>query len=703
MFSDTMMLGGGVRKAAFSVENSLLFRGGQYLSRTPSVDAAAQKCAISFWDKSAGDPYGTFFMVGPSNADYQAVYLFNGSLWYQWIVASGGVTIEKRWDLGAYSSASSGFRHFYVELDSSAGVTFADHAKAWVNGVPLGAPAYTSTNGTYAGVPMYFGSTRTHWIGRNPGATAYSTAYLAQPFMAFGAAPGVAKFGEMDAVTGSWRPKKTGGVTLGTNGCSLGAPWNVADLGKDYGNTTTPYAIDPSTKGSLVTLSNGGLTVNTSASAGQGVRMNAFGTDRVYAGKRVFEFKVEHVNAGVGVAVYPGTADTVPTNFCLRYASYIQITGGSQPTSSLATLAVGDVVRVEFDASAGACKFYKNGAFEYTVTGLAVGVAWRPYYAVNASGVSSQGTFRFDPATFTSGTPTAGYTQWISGNNWTPSGFVASDVVVDTPTNMYPTFNPLDKGQGSKTWFTSLSNGNLTANFASDAVRGSCAIATLPFPVDGQDGFYYEFNQDSAGGSGYGIMIGLGHLNYTAYSYYDNAEWLHQGLNQGNGCYSVAVKNGKVWWAKNGVWRSGDPAAGTSPTLTGLTAYRFPVAMHGDNAGAVQVTANFGQRPFAYTPPAGFKALCTANLPATTGQLTGTFTGNGSADGPCVYTGAVPVTLSINGNTVVWGTHADKLATGFKIRTASAAYNTTSNNWVATYNKQPTVGSNHTPATAQVN
>jgi hypothetical protein len=47
-------------------------------------------------------------------------------------------------------------------------------------------------------------------------------------------------------------------------------------------------------------------------------------------------------------------------------------------------------------------------------------------------------------------------------------------------------------------------------------------------------------------------------------------------------------------------------------------------------------TINFGQRPFAYTAPSGFKALCTTNLPeptiadGSTVMDVALYTGNGS-------------------------------------------------------------------------
>ena len=93
---------------------------------------------------------------------------------------------------------------------------------------------------------------------------------------------------------------------------------------------------------------------------------------------------------------------------------------------------------------------------------------------------------------------------------------------------------------------------------------------------------------------------------------------------------------GKCWMGYEGTWWSGDPAAGTSQYFT-ATAPMVPVINpynDGSNS-ALAYLINFGQRPFAYTPPTGFKALNTLNLPAPT-ILKGnqyfdatTYTGNG--------------------------------------------------------------------------
>ena len=96
-------------------------------------------------------------------------------------------------------------------------------------------------------------------------------------------------------------------------------------------------------------------------------------------------------------------------------------------------------------------------------------------------------------------------------------------------------------------------------------------------------------------------------------------------------------------------------------------------------AGDAQAV-NFGQQPFTYTPPSGFVALNTYNLTAGTVTSSGTFTGNASASGPFVYLNGAPLSLTINGNAVTFGTHANKTANGFQVITASSSYNTSGSN-----------------------
>ena len=54
-----------------------------------------------------------------------------------------------------------------------------------------------------------------------------------------------------------------------------------------------------------------------------------------------------------------------------------------------------------------------------------------------------------------------------------------------------------------------------------------------------------------------------------------------------------------------------------SITISGITT-AMPFLANGSSTQDTTYSANFGQRPFAYTPPAGFLSLCTTNLPTPT-------------------------------------------------------------------------------------
>jgi hypothetical protein len=121
-------------------------------------------------------------------------------------------------------------------------------------------------------------------------------------------------------------------------------------------------------------------------------------------------------------------------------------------------------------------------------------------------------------------------------------------------------------------------------------------------------------------------------------------------------------------------------------TLTGLIAgtYTPGVSEYGNS----QTWTNFGQRPFANTPNAGFKTLCTQNLAsAPTPALPASFIGNASASGPFIWAGGVVNSVTINGNVATRGAHFDGLSNGIRLKTASASFNASGTNTItaATY------------------
>jgi hypothetical protein len=71
----------------------------------------------------------------------------------------------------------------------------------------------------------------------------------------------------------------------------------------------------------------------------------------------------------------------------------------------------------------------------------------------------------------------------------------------------------------------------------------------------------------------------------------------------------------KLWFGKNGTWvNSGNPATGANASYSNMNAQKQDlVACQVTHSNATN-KVNFGQRAFAYTPPTGFNACCSANL-----------------------------------------------------------------------------------------
>jgi hypothetical protein len=254
-----------------------------------------------------------------------------------------------------------------------------------------------------------------------------------------------------------------------------------------------------------------------------------------------------------------------------------------------------------------------------------------------------------------------------NGNNWTPNNFSVSagagnDSLVDVPTNWgvdtgvggtvrgnYSTMNPLDTGALNST----LSDGNLKVVTEIGNFR---YMGNTIWTSAGK--FYAEFKITAD--SGYaqvGIAVRATTTNKILGQ--DSDSWSYNGWNGSSGnnnsypAYGSAFGTGdtigiavdrdtnKLYFSKNGVWQnSGDPAAGTgSLNISGISGIPAMIAVcDNDNAGSCTFEVNFGQRPFAYTAPSGFRALNTQNLPNPTIGATPA-TQAGKFFNPVLYTG----------------------------------------------------------------
>jgi len=247
-------------------------------------------------------------------------------------------------------------------------------------------------------------------------------------------------------------------------------------------------------------------------------------------------------------------------------------------------------------------------------------------------------------------------------NNFTTVGIAATDQMVDSPTNNFCTFNPIDKrGSGA-----TLSEGNL--KFKNNS--GTSTRATIASQVDGK--IYFEVYNPTLVSNTNVHHMGLASMDVNI----NNATSTENGLGGGAVVYtyanasggnvsagqngsavgsSVTIPNaiaagdiiafasdsstGKVWmsinnsWLKNNGQFDGSNALSSSNYLFQLNAgyeltpYTMPVGNYVGvlNCGQDSSFAG-GKTPqgnsdsndigdFYYAPPTGFLALCTANLP----------------------------------------------------------------------------------------
>ena len=208
-------------------------------------------------------------------------------------------------------------------------------------------------------------------------------------------------------------------------------------------------------------------------------------------------------------------------------------------------------------------------------------------------------------------------------NNWTVNNVLLTagatyDSMIDVPVNYadggngrgnYCTWNPTEAGNGSITFL----RGNLQlthSNVTSQVARGTFSLSSGKW--------YWEVTATASNGCAIGIIdqanlnnafgSGLFLYGFAAGNSY-NGSFITYGASYADGdIIGVALDKdaNTLTFYKNGisqgVFTSSLASSPYQPAFSRAT-------------GAPTCDANFGQRPFAYTPPAGFRALNTNNLP----------------------------------------------------------------------------------------
>jgi hypothetical protein len=242
------------------------------------------------------------------------------------------------------------------------------------------------------------------------------------------------------------------------------------------------------------------------------------------------------------------------------------------------------------------------------------------------------------------GTDSSGLSNTWTANNFTTSG-TGTDVMSDTPTTNWATLNaidptpsPLSEGNLKVTGTNSgWSHARSTFAMSSGKWYWEDTISAVNYILAGVVKPGASFNENvgqNADSWGFiaGPAAGTGQI-------YNNNSGTNYGTTVSSGetlGFAFDADTGKMWVRNSsGFMSSGDPVAGTNPAMTAGAGTYF--AAGSGFQTTEQNLFNFGQRAFAYTPPTGFEALNTANLPEPTvkdgGSYFDTITYSGATSG----------------------------------------------------------------------
>jgi len=266
-------------------------------------------------------------------------------------------------------------------------------------------------------------------------------------------------------------------------------------------------------------------------------------------------------------------------------------------------------------------------------------------------GVYGSNGFRLDFSD-NSSTSTLGIDKSPNGNDFTAHNFsvsagVGDDSSLDTPSNNFCTLNPLKTNPSARITFT---EGMLQHN----GVSGNNHLRSTSTMAVGSGKWYVEFKfisgyETSNDTVQFGICTSGGHRDSNNDSlYYENSinfktlRYTMAGtfyVTSANSTSSTTsglttfangdvmgialdMDNYKFYISKNGTFFSNgtgtqDPVTGANPLYSGshLSSRRHQGWFFSISGYSAQVvTADFGQQGFDYTPPTGFKSVCSKNM-----------------------------------------------------------------------------------------
>jgi len=660
-FHNNALIGASGQGGGYNLESSLRLRASAspYLTRTPTTAGNRKTWTYSAWVKLGiiGNVNHTIFSVqsGVSTGTPNLFIWFRSAGLY---VFQEVIQTSTTWAAATVANFRdpSAWYHVVVAVDTTQ-ATSSNRIKMYVNGVEqtLNSPNYPSQN-----YDTLVNSTTATYIGRsstNGSSWDYFDGYLTEVNFVDGQALTPSDFGETDTITGVWKPKEYTG-TYGTNGFYLDFSEKIPAYNiQAYGNTQHDTA-QSNIGGSSIYFDGSGdyLDLDTN---------NLKMLDSIGTGDFTIEFWIRYASVNSYQWFIGGDTSNmfdiiqIPSNLRMILAGTEYTFSHSPSTNTWYHYAV--------SRNNGSLRAFVNGTQIGTTQSssdningesLIAGKQFNDQYQFNgwldeirlSNSARYTSNFTAPTTTITSDSNTillihsdttdgsttftdssgigtgSGTDQSGNGNNFIPNNINTTnststtyDLMNDVPTltdedtGNFATWNPLVVSKVSPITY---SNGNQDVSF------GSSLIGWTESTIGVSSGKWYAEIKVTAA-SGIDRIIGISTPNtnnqpgYTAdsYGYYGNGQKINNNSLSAYGAsyttgdvigIALDLDAGTLTFYKNGT------SQGTA--FTGISGTYLISVADSSNAGTCSYNANFGQRPFAYTPPTGYKKLNTYNL-----------------------------------------------------------------------------------------
>ena len=648
------------QQGGITIDNSLRFRGNnkQRVEWSPTAGPSKVDGTLSFWFKRGRLTSEETLISGGGVAGGAAGTIV-------WFGADGTLKVSQSngpGDLRTWDAAPQLFRdpgawyHLVLGVQNGTWKTYVA-----INGVEI-------TSSWFMGEGWYIGANGAvaRFGGGQIGSEGtYFEGYQAEAHYAYGQFLPATTFGEFND-DGVWVPKKVSGVSYGTNGFYLdysdpadigadrsGNGHNFTPTGFELTNTTSAgydwMADSPTTNWATFNVLGKALSDTGSGTTSDGNLQITHSSHNWYGHKSTIavssgKWYYEVTNTSGTIYVYAGfslvTADTENASNVYRYRADGTKKNTSPTPYGSAWSGAGDIAGIAFDADAGTIEFYKNGVSQGTAFSSIPAGTYAAEVMVESSTTAvanlGQRAFAYTPPTGFKALNTSNLTaptvkdgsEYFNTVLWTGNGSSSSRTI--SGVGFQPDF----------TWIKGRSY-NGSGNRLMDAVRGAGQM----IQTNSQN---TEFD-DSANVPSFasdGFTLTTDGTSYNASSQtYVGWNWLEgatQGFDIVTGTGGTAVNHNLgvapdfvIFKYRNAVsdWNVyHKDATSTSQRLK----LNSTAAVESISASWTINSTNFAYGGGSNT----WVAYCFAEVEGY--SKFGSYTGNGSADGPFVYTGFSP-------------------------------------------------------------